>query len=291
MIDMARADELALGAASFDALLMSRRAAGVPVLDASGGSAHPVAARVARVGKRIAAAAERDFPERTDGFEWRFVLIDDPTEVNALCTPGGKIAVFTGLLRVAEGDDAALAAVLAHEVAHAVASHGAEQLSFTKAIFAIQLLVRVVFDFAGFTAMLSHLIISLPYSRRLETEADRIGLDLMARACYDPRASPRMFSRLAKLAEEEAGGAKTGLKTTFFSTHPAFDNRIATIQTWIPDAQAMYKSQDCARFHQSKAAQWQRASKLNAGFGGEDDDFEADPFGNPRRRRDPFGNW
>lgn len=105
----------------------------------------------------------------------------------------------------------------------------AERLSFAKIMFAIQVLLNAVIDFGGVTAILTRLSLDLPYSRRLELEADAIGLSLMAAACYDPAASPRMFSRLVAL---DKGGS--GAAARLLSTYPVFDDRIKRLQNALP---------------------------------------------------------
>lgn len=105
----------------------------------------------------------------------------------------------------------------------------AERMSFAKIMFGIQVLVNAIIDFGGVTAILTRLTLDLPYSRRLELEADAIGLSLMAAACYDPAASPRMFTRLAALNKGGSGAA-----ARLLSTHPVFDDRIARLQTALP---------------------------------------------------------
>lgn len=102
-------------------------------------------------------------------------------------------------------------------------------MSFAKVMFGVQLALNMIIDFGGATAILTRLTLDLPYSRRLELEADAIGLSLMAAACYDPAASPRMFSRLAAL---DKGGS--GAAARLLSTHPVFDDRIARLRAALP---------------------------------------------------------
>lgn len=251
MIDMPRRTELALGEQAFKELLRMHDGR---VVTADSGRDRGIwsaatsrfeqaeAVRVRRVGERVAAAAAKSHPELVHDFSWEFVLIRAPAEANAVCCPGGKVAVFSGLLQITPDDDG-LAAVLAHEVGHAIARHSAERISFTKVIFALQLLVNMVIDFAGLTNLLAHVLLHLPYSRKLELEADHIGLELMARACYDPGASPRMFAKLAQLQESSSiGGPKNKLAISLLSTHPVFSDRISKINKLLPEAEQIYQT-------------------------------------------------
>jgi metalloendopeptidase OMA1, mitochondrial len=111
-------------------------------------------------------------------------------------------------------------------------------MSFAKILFGIQLALNMVFDFGGITHLVTRLMLDLPYSRKLELEADAIGLSLMAAACYDPAASPAMFGRLAKLG----GGGDGGRAARLLSTHPVFDERIARLHTLLPGARDGYAS-------------------------------------------------
>lgn len=190
--------------------------------------------QVVRVGRRIAEIAD------DPGYEWEFNLIDDPT-VNAFCLPGGKVAVYTGILPVA-GSDAGLAVVMAHEIAHAIARHGAERMSqalviemggaaLSAALAAKPERTRDLFlQSAG---LATNVGVVLPFSRNMEYEADRIGLILMAMAGYDPRAAVPLWERM-----NASGGPRP---PEFLSTHPAPANRIAAIQQMIPEAMQYYR--------------------------------------------------
>jgi len=199
-------------------------------------SADPaVNAQVSRVGHRIAEATGR-----TD-YQWEFKVIEDK-QVNAFCLPGGKVAVYTGMLPVAR-DDAGLAAVLAHEVAHAVARHGGERLSqelvvqtglqATQAALASRDpgTVKAVTTLLGAGASVGVL---LPWSRSQESEADHLGLIYMAKAGYHPSAARDLWVRMA-----QSGGAARPFE--FLSTHPAPETRIRQIEAWIPEALQHYR--------------------------------------------------
>lgn len=191
--------------------------------------------RVQRIGKRIAAATGRD------DYQWEFKVIEDDKTINAFCLPGGKVAVYTGLLPVAQ-DDAGLAAVIGHEVAHAIARHGGERLS--QEILITGLTVAVVVGtsdsnkrdlYAGLLGAGAAVGFLLPYSRLHEEEADRMGLIYMAKAGYDPHAAVGLWQRMAKASE---GKAKM---PEFLSTHPADKTRIAEIERHLPEALGHYQ--------------------------------------------------
>ena len=141
-------------------------------------------ALVQRVGKKVAAAAEK--PD----WDWQFTVIDDPKTVNAFCLPGGKIAVYTGILPLTK-DDSGLAVVLAHETAHALAHHGAERMSDqTLMSVPLEMVLQGQSQEAQELAQAAFGIgVVLPFSRKQESEADHIGLILMAKAEYDPRSA------------------------------------------------------------------------------------------------------
>ncbi|KAF8379350.1 hypothetical protein HHK36_028784 [Tetracentron sinense] len=150
-----------------------------------------------------------------DGLNWEILVVNEPI-VNAFCLPGGKIVVFTGLLDVFK-TDAEIATVIGHEVAHAVARHAAEGL--TKNLwFAILELIVYQFIMPDIATAMAHLLLRLPFSRRMEMEADYIGLLLMASAGYDPRVAPKVYEKLGQLTGNSA------LKE-YLSTHPSGKKR------------------------------------------------------------------
>lgn len=189
---------------------------------------------VEEAGSRIARVA--DEPD----YRWRFVVIDDPKQVNAFCLPGGKVAVYTGLFPFAQ-DTNGLAVVLGHEVAHALARHGAERMSQGLAAQAGgSILGAVLGTSPGANTILAaygvgaQVGVLLPYSRTQESEADHIGLILMARAGYDPRGAVAFWQRM-----ERAGG---GGAPEFLSTHPSHGTREQQIQAWLPEALRYYEA-------------------------------------------------
>ena len=201
---------------------------------------------VRRVGQRVAAASEELLEETGRGsdirnYKWEFNLIEDDKTVNAWCMPGGKVAVYTGLLPIAQ-DENGLAVVMGHEVAHAIAKHGNERMSqgllaqfgaigLSLALARSPGLTSDIFMQAyGVGAQVGFL---LPYSRLHESEADRIGLVLMAKAGYDPRGAVALWQRM-----NAKGGSRP---PEFLSSHPAPESRIRDIESLIPEAMQYYK--------------------------------------------------
>jgi predicted Zn-dependent protease len=185
---------------------------------------------VRRVGERIAAVADR--PD----FSWAFYVIDEPETINAFCLPGGKVFVYTGILPLAP-DEAQLATVMGHEIAHALARHGAERMSMALAAEAGGAVASAALGFSNPTTanafmqaygVATNVGVLLPYSRAQESEADQIGLALMAKAGYDPAAAVTFWQNMEKAKE---GKAKP---PAFLSTHPADAERIANIERLIP---------------------------------------------------------
>jgi len=188
-------------------------------------------AAVNRVGKAIASVA--NMPRA----QWEFHVIEKK-EPNAFCLPGGIIFVYSGIFQYARNDDQ-LAAVIGHEVAHALARHGTERMSQQLAIALPGMAVATVIGsespalgqaFSRVYGIGTQVGYALPHSREQEYEADRIGLILMAKAGYDPEAAVGFWQNMRK-----AGGAKP---PEFLSTHPAGDNRIQTIIKYLPEARS-----------------------------------------------------
>jgi len=191
---------------------------------------------VRRVGIRIARAANR--PD----FQWEFYVIDKPKVANAFCLPGGKIFVYTGIFKYAE-TEAELATVIAHEVGHALARHGAERMSMSllakmgeqAALMALNIQTpEAAQAFDAAYGIAANLGVLLPYSRTQEYEADHIGLILMALAGYDPHAALSFWGKMAQESKD-----KPALE--FLSTHPLDKNRIARIKALIPEAMKYYR--------------------------------------------------
>ncbi|KAJ8448655.1 hypothetical protein Cgig2_010542 [Carnegiea gigantea] len=154
--------------------------------------------------------------QHLEGLNWEVLVIDEPV-VNAFCAPGGKIVVFTGLLKHFK-TDAEIATVMGHEVGHAVARHVAEQISKNLWLAILQLILYQ-FVTPDIVNAMSNLLLKLPFSRKMEMEADYIGLLLLASAGYDPRVAPQVYEKLAQVT-----GGDSALKD-YLSTHPSGKKR------------------------------------------------------------------
>jgi predicted Zn-dependent protease len=200
---------------------------------------------IQRVGLKIANASERwlienGYPNYTEDYKWEFNLIED-VQVNAWAMPGGKIAFYTGILPIAE-NEAGVAAIMGHEVAHALANHGQQRMSAGQIQQTVGAVGTIALGNQGqqtqdlFTAAYgigSQIGIMLPFSRNHETEADKIGIKLMAIAGYNPDEAAKLWKRM----KESSGGVGAG-PPQFLSTHPSNDERINNLQNWSAEAKA-----------------------------------------------------
>jgi len=198
-------------------------------------SSGPEYDEVQRVAKRIEAVAARDKPD----FVWRVTLIRKKV-ANAYCLPGGKIVVYTGILPITQ-NDAGLATVLGHEVAHATAEHVAERIEreHLTEIAAAIIAGGVAVTPAGYVRVqaLIDTGASLPFSRSQESEADHIGLVYMARAGYDPRQALAFWKRMLRASKGKE-------PPEFLSDHPSDAHRVDRIRDWLPEAERAYKPQN-----------------------------------------------
>lgn len=227
---MEPAQEMALGLQSYEQILGDSQ-----VVSPN----EPVVQAVRQIGERLKRAAAPEDP----GFEWAFNVIDSE-QANAFALPGGYTAIYTGLIPIAANEDG-IAVIMGHEIGHALAHHGAERM-------AQQNMQRIVgagvslgaggMDMGAQRAVMgvfggiSQYGYALPFSRKHESEADYIGLILVARACYDPREAPLLWERM---------GANAGATPPEFqSTHPSPDTRVNDFQNWMPEAIAIY-NQNC----------------------------------------------
>ena len=217
------AQQTQLGTQQYAKTLQENRSAIV-----SSGAAYD---EVRRVAARIEAVAGRDKP----AFHWQVTLLRK-NEANAYCLPGGKIVVYTGILPVTR-NDAALATVLGHEVAHATAEHAAERI---EAAHLTKIAAAIIAGGVAFTprqylrvAALLGAAGSLPFSRSQESEADHIGLVYMARAGYQPREAVAFWKRMKRASRGKE-------PPEFASDHPSDQHRIERIEKWLPEAERAY---------------------------------------------------
>ena len=181
---------------------------------------------LARVGAALKRVAEQD------DFEWEFVVLDSEIQ-NAFCLPGGKVAVFSGIMDIMN-NEAELACVVGHEIGHAIARHGGERLSWGY----LQTFGMLGLSFASESAATifgvgSEVGVVLPFSRKNESEADYIGLMLMAKAGYNPKAAVQFWKRF---------GTEKSAVEAFFSTHPTGDRRIADLENTMNEALEVYRA-------------------------------------------------
>ncbi|MEM9340178.1 MAG: M48 family metallopeptidase [Bacteroidota bacterium] len=203
---------------------------------------------IRRVGTRIQRAVEQYFvelgrPTYLDNYQWEYVLLKD-SSVNAWCMPGGKVAFYTGILPICKDEDG-VAVVMGHEVAHAIANHGRERISQQYAAQAGLTAVSIALGVGGSTTIPPDVIMQgagaatslgiLAFSRKHESEADKLGLYFMAMAGYDPRNAPSFWERMS---------AKSGGKqpAEFVSTHPSHETRISDLNANMPKALQYYNA-------------------------------------------------
>jgi predicted Zn-dependent protease len=223
--------EMQLGLNSFEKMKQEVRISNDPTMNAL----------VQKVGRRIAAVAPMP------NAQWEFVVFDR-NEANAFCLPGGKVGVYSGIFTITR-DEAGMATVIGHEVAHAVARHGGERMTQSAAVQLVgELAEAQIFSRTDpRTHQLAALLygvgkqvgIMLPYSRSHESEADRMGLRFMARAGYDPEAAVKFWERFAEY-NRQSGGSRT---PEFLRTHPLDEKRIRQIKEWLPEAKAQFRAQ------------------------------------------------
>lgn len=179
----------------------------------------------------------------TRNWEWEVKVIDDPDQINAWCMAGGKMAVYTGLLEKVEPTDDELAQVMGHEISHALANHTAERMSVAMATSLGLGVLSVASDkpeqATALGALAATLAIQLPNSRTAEREADRIGIELAAKAGYDPRAAVTLWQKM-----EKVGGASP---PEFLSTHPSPGNRQEALRNYAEQMMPYYEEAKAMR--------------------------------------------
>ncbi|WP_240553523.1 M48 family metallopeptidase [Polynucleobacter aenigmaticus] len=180
----------------------------------------------------------QEFRDDTKQWDWRLTLIDAPI-LNATCAPGGKITFYTGIIEQLNLNDDEIAAIMGHEIAHALREHGRERVSQA---MAQNLAVNVAMAVAGgygsavsAANQVAHYVFVLPNSRENESEADAIGLELAARAGYNPNGAITVWQKMIKATKEKSS-------PEFLSTHPSGETRIEQLSALIPAVEPLYKA-------------------------------------------------
>lgn len=195
-----------------------------------------VTRRVSDITGRLIAQAIKYRPE-TEKWEWSVRVIDDPQMVNAWCMAGGRMAIYTGLINKIDPTDDELAQVMGHEISHALLNHTAERMSRAMLTQGAAIGAGIATDSAavmGGAMALGQLGLMLPNSRGSEAEADRIGMEIAAKAGYDPRAAATLWKKM-----EQAGGKGP---PQFLSTHPSPANRQQTLAALAPSMMGYYQA-------------------------------------------------
>ena len=261
------AKEIQLGQDSYLQILQQEQSQGNAVLCADQasctGDARQLTETVRGIGQRLQAAAREleneyraegySIPGVVDQFDWTYYVVDSATP-NAFCLPGGYVAVYTGILDITGNYDGRvslddvkdtnkLAVVMGHEIGHALAHHGAARMSTQQVLQIGQMAVAV--GLGDMSASQQQMVMQafgvaaqggfLAFSREHETQADKIGLDLLVRACYDPREAPELWERMGEIG----GGQRP---PEWMSTHPASATRAENFRKWMPDAIAQYEA-------------------------------------------------
>ncbi|HWR76688.1 MAG TPA: M48 family metallopeptidase [Thiobacillus sp.] len=188
--------------------------------------------RVKRITDRLIAQAGSMYPPSRE-WKWSVAVIDEPT-LNAWCMPGGKMAIYTGIIHKLNLSDDEIAQVMGHEIAHALLGHGRERMSRAIAMQGGMQLGSILAgrDLSVLTPV-ADIALTLPNSRDNESEADRYGIELAARAGYDPRTAVRLWEKMSAASGDGP--------PQFLSTHPAPDNRIQALNALVPKMMPIYE--------------------------------------------------
>lgn len=203
----------------------------------------PATRKVEKIFKKIVGASYKEptvDKAQLENIDWKIHVINDPrAPPNAFVLPGGKVFVFSEMLRISQNDDG-LATVLSHEFAHQLARHTSENLSKAPIYTMLSLALYAITGIDAINNLLVDSILRMPASRQMEIEADYIGLMIMARACFHPEESINLWERMSNY-EKRAGSSSL----EFLSTHPASERRVANMQKWMPHARSLYEQSDC----------------------------------------------
>ena len=211
-------------------------------------------ARVDKITARLVAQAIKYRPE-TESWDWQVAVIDDPKTLNAWCMAGGRMAIYSGIITQLSLSDDEIAQVMGHEIAHALAKHTAERMSTAMASEAALQVGAMLLGSDSATSQMTlkaaaaatTVGVQLPNSRQQESEADRIGIELAAKAGYDPHAAPRLWEKML-----QATGGKG--QSDFLSTHPQSEKREAALAALIPQMMPYFDDKSPRPEYQFKTA-------------------------------------
>jgi predicted Zn-dependent protease len=208
-------------------------------------------ARVVGITEKLVAQAIKFRPE-SEQWQWSVHVIDDPETVNAWCMAGGRMAIYTGLIQQLNATDDEIAQVMGHEIAHALLSHTAERMSRAMAMQAgigVLAATQTNSEYGQLTvqgaSLAAVVALELPNSREAESEADRIGIELAAKAGYNPNAAISLWDKMSKVS---GGDGKSSFD--FLSTHPAPIKRMETLEAMVPQMMAYYQDKSPRPVHQ-----------------------------------------
>ena len=197
-------------------------------------------ARLRRIALDLIPQSER-FNKDALRWKWEVNLISSKS-VNAFCMPGGKIAFFTGIIDELKLADDEIASIMGHEIAHALLEHGRARMSEALLKNAGISVAAALFNLGSLSteliAQAANLAVTLPYARKQESDADLVGMELAARAGYDPRAAAAVWHKMAALGRQKSGGQSP----QFLSTHPSHETRIKEIEANLPRVMPLYES-------------------------------------------------
>ena len=211
-------------------------------------------ARVDKITARLVAQAIKYRPE-TESWDWQVAVIDEPKTLNAWCMAGGKMAIYSGIITQLNLSDDEIAQVMGHEIAHALAKHTAERMSTAMASDAMLQIGAMLLGSDSATsqmtmqaaAVATTVGLQLPNSRKQESEADRIGIELAAKAGYDPHAAPRLWEKML-----QASGSRG--QSDFLSTHPQSEKRQEALTALIPQMMPFYDDKSARPEYRFKTA-------------------------------------
>ncbi|CDK30056.1 unnamed protein product [Kuraishia capsulata CBS 1993] len=183
-----------------------------------------------------------------DGVDWKIHVVNDPSQPpNAFVLPNGKVFVFSSILPICQNEDG-LATVLSHEFSHQLARHTSENLSKSPLYTVAGILLYSITQSAALNNLMVSTLLQMPASRKMETEADYIGLMLMSEACFDPNEAPKLWQRMTKWEELQIAKSGRGRAPEFMNTHPDSKRRIQNMLQWLPEAERRRENAGCSGF-------------------------------------------